>query len=171
MRKYLIVSILLSCMALVSVAASAASKCDAEDMTIADVAAKSKDLSTLVTALKAAGLVDALKKPGPFTVFAPTNDAFAKIPKNEFDALLKPENKEKLKAVLLYHAIKGKVMAADVLKMKSPSMVPTLQGEKIKITHSDMGVMVNKAKVTKADVKASNGVIHVINQVIMPPLK
>ncbi len=172
MRKYVLALAAVSIFSLLANAAGAAkSECEKKAMTIVDVAAANKDFSTLVTALKAAGLVEELKKPGPFTVFAPTNDAFAKIPKKDLDALLKPENKEKLKSVLLYHVISGKVKAADVMKMKSPSMVASLQGEKIKVSHSDAGVMVNQAKVIKADVRASNGVIHVIDQVIMPPNK
>lgn len=128
---------------------------------IVDVAAGNKDFSTLVTAVKAAGLVDTLKGKGPFTVFAPTNEAFAKIPKADLDALLK--DKAKLTAVLTYHVVPAKVMAKDV---KAGDVV-TVNGKSIKIS-TDKGVMVNNAKVIKTDVAASNGVIHAIDTVLMP---
>jgi uncharacterized surface protein with fasciclin (FAS1) repeats len=128
---------------------------------IVDVAAGNKDFSTLVTAVKAAGLVETLKGKGPFTVFAPTNAAFAKIPKADLDALLK--DKAKLTAVLTYHVVPAKVMAADV----KAGDATTVNGKAIKIT-TDKGVMVNNAKVIKTDVAASNGVIHAIDTVLMP---
>lgn len=128
---------------------------------IVDVAAGNKDFSTLVTAVKAAGLVDTLKGKGPFTVFAPTNEAFAKIPKADLDALLK--DKAKLTAVLTYHVVPAKVMAKDV----KAGDAPTVNGKAIKIS-TDKGVMVNNAKVIKTDVAASNGVIHAIDTVLMP---
>ena len=128
---------------------------------IVDVAAGNKDFSTLVTAVKAAGLVDTLKGKGPFTVFAPTNEAFAKIPKADLDALLK--DKAKLTAVLTYHVVPAKVMAKDV----KAGDAPTVNGKAIKIS-TDKGVMVNNAKVIKTDVTASNGVIHAIDTVLMP---
>ncbi len=128
---------------------------------IVDVAAGNKDFSTLVTAVKAAGLVDTLKGKGPFTVFAPTNAAFAKIPKADLDALL--ADKAKLTAVLTYHVVSGKVMAKDV----KAGDVPSVNGKMIKVT-TDKGVMVNDAHVTKTDISASNGVIHAIDTVIMP---
>ena len=128
---------------------------------IVDVAAGNKDFSTLVTAVKAAGLVDTLKGKGPFTVFAPTNEAFAKIPKADLDALLK--DKAKLTAVLTYHVVPAKVMAKDV----NAGDAPTVNGKAIKIT-TDKGVMVNNAKVIKTDIAASNGVIHAIDTVLMP---
>jgi uncharacterized surface protein with fasciclin (FAS1) repeats len=129
--------------------------------TIVDVAAGNKDFSTLVTAVKAAGLVETLSGTGPFTVFAPTNAAFAKIPKADLDALLK--DKAKLTAVLTYHVVSGKVMAKDV----KAGDVKSVNGAMIKVT-TDKGVMVNNAKVIKTDVAASNGVIHAIDTVIMP---
>lgn len=128
---------------------------------IVDVAAGNKDFSTLVTAVKAAGLVDTLKGKGPFTVFAPTNEAFAKIPKADLDALLK--DKAKLTAVLTYHVVPAKVIAKDV----KAGDAPTVNGKAIKIS-TDKGVMVNNAKVIKTDVAASNGVIHAIDTVLMP---
>jgi uncharacterized surface protein with fasciclin (FAS1) repeats len=137
---------------------------------IVDVAAAAPNFKTLVAAVKAAGLVDTLKGEGPFTVFAPTDAAFAKLPKGTVESLLKPENKAKLIAILTYHVVKGKVMAADVMKLKSGSRVPTVEGQSVVIKVSKMGVMVDKAKVIKTDIEASNGVIHVIDTVLMPPM-
>jgi uncharacterized surface protein with fasciclin (FAS1) repeats len=120
--------------------------------------------NTLVAAVKAAGLVDTLKGPGPFTVFAPTDEAFAKLPKGTLEDLLKPENKARLQAILKYHVVPGKYMAADVVKMSS---APTALGQNISI-HTHDGVMVDSAKVTKTDIAVKNGVIHVIDSVILP---
>ena len=131
----------------------------AKDLVDTAVAAGSFD--TLATALGAAGLVDTLKGKGPFTVFAPTDEAFAKIPKADLDALLK--DKAKLTAVLTYHVVPGKVMAKDV----KAGQVKTVQGSSITVTTA-VGVMVDKAKVVKTDIAADNGVIHVIDTVIMP---
>ena len=128
---------------------------------IVDTAVAAGNLKTLATALTAAGLVDTLKGKGPFTVFAPTDAAFAKIPKADLDALLK--DKAKLTAVLTYHVVPGKVMAADVKAGK----VKTVQGSELTISTTG-GVMVDKAKVTTTDIVANNGVIHVIDSVIMP---
>ena len=128
---------------------------------IVDTAVGAGSFKTLATALGAAGLVDTLKGKGPFTVFAPTDEAFAKIPKADLDALLK--DKAKLTAVLTYHVLAGKVMAADVKAGK----VKTVQGSEITISTSS-GVTVNNAKVIKTDIVADNGVIHVIDTVIMP---
>jgi uncharacterized surface protein with fasciclin (FAS1) repeats len=128
---------------------------------IVDTAVAAGDFKTLATALGAAGLVDTLKGKGPFTVFAPTDEAFAKIPKADLDALLK--DKAKLSAVLTYHVVAGKVMAADVKAGK----VKTVQGSDLTVATSG-GVMVDKAKVVKTDIVADNGVIHVIDTVIMP---
>ena len=128
---------------------------------IVDTAVAAGNFGTLATALKAAGLVDTLKGKGPFTVFAPTDAAFAKIPKADLDALLK--DKAKLTAVLTYHVGPGKVMAADV----KAGSVKTVQGSNLTVSTS-MGVMVDQAKVTATDIVADNGVIHVIDSVIMP---
>jgi uncharacterized surface protein with fasciclin (FAS1) repeats len=128
---------------------------------IVDTAVAAGNFKTLATALGAAGLVDTLKGKGPFTVFAPTDEAFAKIPKADLDALLK--DKAKLSAVLTYHVVAGKVMAADVKAGK----VKTVQGSDLTVATSG-GVMVDKAKVVKTDIVADNGVIHVIDTVIMP---
>jgi uncharacterized surface protein with fasciclin (FAS1) repeats len=134
---------------------------------IVDVAAGNPQFSTLVAAVKAAGLVDTLKGPGPFTVFAPTNAAFAKLPKGTVESLLKPENKAKLVAILTYHVVPGRVMAADVLKLRNNTPVKSVQGATIRVRNKP-GVMVNNARVIKTDVAADNGVIHVIDTVIMP---
>lgn len=129
---------------------------------IVDIAASSDDFETLVTALKAAGLVETLQGDGPFTVFAPTDDAFAKLPEGTVEALL--EDKEKLTAILTYHVVPGKVTAKDVMKLSSAK---TVQGQEVSIDTSH-GVQVNSSTVIKPDVMASNGVIHVIDTVLMP---
>ena len=118
-----------------------------------------------ITAVKAAGLVETLKGKGPFTVFAPTDEAFAKIPAATLKELLKPENKEKLAGILTYHVVSGKVMAKDVVEMTSASMV---NGQKAKIKVVDGKVMIDSAQVIKTDIECGNGVIHVIDTVIMP---
>ena len=127
--------------------------------------AVSAHFSALVTAVKAAGPVDVLKGPGPFTVFAPTDEAFAKLPAGTLENLLKPENKEKLKSILNYHVVSGKVTATDVMHLDSAK---TVGGQSVKITAGPGGVMVNDAHVTKTDIAASNGVIHVIDTVLLP---
>jgi uncharacterized surface protein with fasciclin (FAS1) repeats len=131
---------------------------------IVDTAVAGK-FNTLVAAVKAAGLVDTLKGPGPFTVFAPTDEAFAKLPAGTLESLLKPENKSKLQSILTYHVVPGKVMAQDVVKLNSAK---TAEGRSIAIKTMNGGVMVNNAHVTKTDIAASNGVIHVIDTVILP---
>ncbi len=133
--------------------------------TIVDIAAGNEDFSTLVAAVKAAGLVETLSSKGPFTVFAPTNDAFNKLPKGTVESLLKPENKDKLISILKYHVVSGKVMAADVVKLDEAK---TVQGQSVKISTGSDGVTVNKSKVVKTDIEASNGVIHVIDSVLLP---
>jgi len=134
---------------------------------IVDTAAGAPNFKTLVAAVKAAGLVDALKGDGPFTVFAPTDAAFAKLPKGTVESLLKPENKDKLVKILTYHVVPGKVLAADVVKLKNGTAVKTLQGQSIKVTNKH-GVKVDKSKVIKTDILCSNGVIHVIDTVLLP---
>ncbi len=131
---------------------------------IVDTAASLDAFSTLVAAVKAGGLVETLKGDGPFTVFAPTNDAFAALPEGTLDSLLKPENKEKLVSILTYHVVPAKVMAADV----SPGEVATVNGQKFTVKVEDGKVMVDNATVVKTDVECSNGVIHVIDAVILP---
>jgi uncharacterized surface protein with fasciclin (FAS1) repeats len=135
---------------------------NSKQQTIAQLAVANPDLSTLVTALKKADLVDTLNSKGPFTVFAPTNSAFNKIPDAKLQALL--NNPKKLKQVLLYHVVSGKV-TSDMIK---PGHVKTVQGKSVNIRVSHGNVYVNRAKVVKADVMASNGVIHVINTVLIP---
>lgn len=137
----------------------------AQDKTIVEIAAGNADFSTLVSLVKAAGLAETLSGPGPFTVFAPTNAAFAKVPKPVLDKLGK--NPESLKAVLTYHVVAGKVMAADVVKLKSGTKVKTVNGASITVG-TKHGVTVDKAKVIKTDIVGSNGVIHVIDSVILP---
>ncbi len=132
--------------------------------TIVDVAAANPDFSTLVAAVKAAGLVETLSSKGPFTVFAPTNAAFAKLPVGTVESLLLPENKDKLTAILTYHVVSGKVLAADVVKLKSAK---TVNGKSVTI-NTTKGVKVNNANVTATDIKTSNGVIHVIDTVLIP---
>ena len=133
---------------------------------IVGIAASDKNFSTLVTALTAAGLVKTLQGKGPFTVFAPTNAAFAKIPKATLTALLK--NKAELTKVLTYHVVSGKVMGADAMTMNG-KMAKTVEGSELKISVMGKVLEINDAKVTKADIIASNGVIHVIDTVLMPP--
>jgi uncharacterized surface protein with fasciclin (FAS1) repeats len=131
---------------------------------IVDTAIAAGQFKTLVKLVQEADLVDALRGEGPFTVFAPTDEAFAKLPKSQVDALLK--DKEALRRVLLYHVVQGKVMASDVTKMRSAK---TLQGQNINIRVRNNTVQINNAKVVKADIVCSNGVIHVIDKVILPP--
>ena len=131
---------------------------------IVDTAASAGMFNTLVAAVKAAGLVDTLKGDGPFTVFAPTDEAFAKLPAGTVESLLKPENKDKLVQILTYHVVAGKVTAKDVVKLKEAM---TVQGGKVKINAKN-GVRINNSNVIKADVMTTNGVIHVIDTVLLP---
>lgn len=133
---------------------------------IVDTAVKAGSFKTLVAAVKAAGLVDTLKGPGPFTVFAPTDAAFKKLPAGTVATLLKPENKAKLAAILTYHVVPGRVKAADLAGKRLS--VATVQGQKVKIDGRN-GVKVNGAKVVKADIVTDNGIIHVIDSVLLPP--
>jgi uncharacterized surface protein with fasciclin (FAS1) repeats len=128
------------------------------------IASGNEDFSTLVAAIKAAGLVETLQGEGPFTVFAPTNEAFAKLPEGTVESLLKPENKEKLVSILTYHVVSGKVMAADV----AAGDVATVNGEKATIAIADGKVSIDEAAIVTTDIEASNGVIHVIDTVILP---
>ena len=142
-----------------TVGASAASAAD-----IVETAAAG-NFNTLVAAIKAAGLVDTLKGPGPFTVFAPTDEAFAKLPPGTLETLLKPENKAKLQSILTYHVVAGRVMAQDVMKLTSAK---TVEGQSVMIKTMNGSVMVGGAHVIKTDIMASNGVIHVIDEVMLP---
>ncbi len=164
-------------LALVASGTAFAGKCNSQsqDQTVALAAAKPKDIvdtavgagsfKTLAAALQAAGLVDTLKGKGPFTVFAPTDDAFAKLPEGTVESLLKPENKAKLTSILTYHVVAGNVMAKDVVKLKSAK---TVQGSEVSIAVEDGKVKVDDATVMKTDIECSNGVIHVIDSVIIP---
>jgi uncharacterized surface protein with fasciclin (FAS1) repeats len=158
-----------------SIAAAVASQAMAAPMKaserdIVDTAVSAKNFTTLVAAIKAADLVSTLKGTGPFTVFAPTDAAFRKLEKSKpgtIAFLLKPENKEKLAAILTYHVVSGKVMASDVMKLADGTEVKTVNGQSLTI-HNKHGVKVNNAKVIKADIVCSNGVIHVIDTVLIP---
>jgi len=132
---------------------------------IVDTAVSAGQFNTLVAAVQAAGLVDTLKGEGPFTVFAPTDEAFAKLPEGTVDNLLKPENKDQLVAVLTYHVVPGKVMSGDIAG--KTMQVETVQGSKLSVDATD-GVKVDNANVVAPDVEASNGVIHVIDAVVLP---
>ncbi|MGK0184976.1 MAG: putative surface protein with fasciclin (FAS1) repeats [Verrucomicrobiales bacterium] len=136
----------------------------ASEQTVVEIAAGNDSFKTLVAAVKAAGLAETLSGDGPFTVFAPTDEAFAKLPKGTLESLLKPEAKEKLAAILTYHVVAGKVMAADV----KPGKVKTVNGKEFEIKVKDGTVMVDGAKVVKTDIVGKNGVIHVIDAVILP---
>ena len=135
------------------------------DKDIVEIAASAGSFNTLVTAVKAAGLVDTLKGNGPFTVFAPTDEAFAKLPAGTVENLLKPENKDKLTAVLTYHVVPGRVTAGEVVNLSSAK---TVNGRALRINTKDGKVMVDNARVTATDIMASNGVIHVIDSVVLP---
>jgi len=145
---------------LISSLATAAPKKD-----IVDTAVGAGSFKTLVAAVKAAGLVDTLKGKGPFTVCAPTDEAFAKLPKGTVESLLKPENKQKLVSILTYHVVPGKVKAKKAAKLDSAK---TVNGAEITIKPSGKTLMINKSKVVKADIKTSNGIIHVIDAVLIP---
>ena len=132
---------------------------------IVDTAVSSGSFTTLVAALKAADLVDTLKGSGPFTVFAPTDEAFAKLPEGTLADLLMPQNKDKLTAILTYHVVPGRVMAADVVKLESAK---TVNGKNVSIASDANGVRINTSHVVKTDIVTSNGVIHVIDEVIIP---
>lgn len=135
---------------------------------IVDTAVSAGQFKTLAAALKAADLVDALKGDGPFTVFAPTDAAFEQLPEGTVESLLKPENKDKLTAILTYHVVKGKIDAEAALEA---GKAKTLNGKMVRIRETKKGAQVNKAKIVKTDIIASNGIIHVIDTVLLPPEK
>ncbi len=162
MKKVFTASLLTFLLA-VSVSAGTTTKKD-----IVDTAVAAGQFNTLAKALQAAGLVDTLKGKGPFTVFAPTDAAFAKLPAGTVEDLLKPENKQKLVSILTYHVVPGDVTAAKVVKLNSAK---TVNGEDVKISTHGSNVMVNNANVVKADIACSNGVIHVIDTVLLPDTK
>jgi uncharacterized surface protein with fasciclin (FAS1) repeats len=155
----------MAAMLVICTIAVAAPKDNTGNQDIVDTAVEAGSFQTLAKALQAADLVDTLKGPGPFTVFAPTDEAFAKLPAGTLDDLLKPENKDKLRAILAYHVVAGKVPSAKVVTLSSAK---TVNGQEVKITATGGNVMVNNAHVVKADIPASNGVIHVIDAVILP---
>jgi uncharacterized surface protein with fasciclin (FAS1) repeats len=164
--KFEIVTIAAAAALALGIAASSTAR--AADKDIIDTAVAAGDFKTLAAAVTAAGLVETLKGEGPFTVFAPTDAAFAKLPAGTVEDLLKPENKDQLTAVLTYHVVPGKVMAADVVKLTEAK---TVNGAMVAVKVEGDKVMINDATVTGADVAASNGVIHVIDTVILPPSK
>jgi uncharacterized surface protein with fasciclin (FAS1) repeats len=155
-------SVVSATIAALALSVSLASAEDAEQKDIIEIAVANGSFTTLVKAVQAAGLVDTLKGKGPFTLFAPTDEAFAKLPAGTLDSLLK--DKAKLTAILTYHVVPGRVMAADVVKL---SYAKTVEGQDVKIDTKD-GVHINGAKVVKTDIEASNGVIHVIDTVLIP---
>ncbi|MGE3780054.1 MAG: fasciclin domain-containing protein [Pirellulaceae bacterium] len=138
----------------------------AAEKDIVSTAVAAGSFKTLAAALTAANLVDALKGPGPFTVFAPTDEAFAKLPAGTVETLLKPENRDKLIGILKYHVVSGRVRSTEALAAREAA---TLQGGKLKISASEGKARVNDANLVKTDIEASNGVIHVIDQVLLPP--
>ena len=160
-----VTSIVMAAALVLSLAIGAYAGPKAASQDIVDTAVAAGSFKTLAAALQAAGLVDTLKGKGPFTVFAPTDEAFAKLPPGTVEDLLKPENKEKLVAILTYHVVPGKVLASQVTKMNS---VKTLNGQSLAIIVNDGTVRVDNAKVIKADILCSNGVIHVIDSVMLP---
>lgn len=163
MLKTFAIGTMAAVMMTVAAAGSRAASADPKD--IVDTAVAAGSFTTLAKALAAADLVDTLKGSGPFTVFAPTDAAFAKLPAGTVESLLKPENKKKLQRILTYHVVAGKVTAADVVKLQSAKAV---SGDTITIKTQGGGVQVDNAQVVKTDIAASNGVIHVIDAVILP---
>ena len=159
--KFRLTALMAGALAMASVAPAAEATKGAD---IVDTA-MAGGFTTLVAAVKAAGLVDTLKGAGPFTVFAPTDAAFAKLPAGTVESLLKPENKARLQAILTYHVVAGQVMAEEVVKLHSAK---TVEGQEVSIKTANGGVMVNNANVTKTDIMTSNGVIHVIDTVLLP---
>jgi uncharacterized surface protein with fasciclin (FAS1) repeats len=153
-------------LALIAIAAAVVPARAQQPKDIVDTAVAAGSFTTLAKALTAADLVATLKGPGPFTVFAPTDEAFAKLPPGTLDKLLKPENKAMLRQVLTYHVVPGKVLAADVVKLSSAKAV---SGDTLLIKVSGGTVMVDKSRVVKTDIAATNGVIHVIDAVLLPP--
>ncbi len=156
---------LIAGMLAISAAAAAGPKNSAGSKDIVDTAIAAGSFQTLAKALQAADLVQTLKGPGPFTVFAPTDEAFAKLPAGTLENLLKPENKEKLRAILTYHVIADELPSS---KVSAISSAKTVNGQEVKITTMGGKVMINNAQVVKADIPASNGVIHVIDSVVLP---
>ena len=159
---------MLACLVAVSTASFAEAGCGTCDKTIVENASKLDGFKTLVAAVKAAGLVDTLSGKGPYTVFAPTDEAFKKLPEGTLENLLKPENKDQLIGILKYHVVPGAVMAKDVVGLKEAK---SASGKKLRVKVVDGKVKINQANVVKTDVKSSNGVIHVVDRVILPKSK
>jgi uncharacterized surface protein with fasciclin (FAS1) repeats len=166
--KTMIKSVTVVGVALGIVLAAGTARAEGDTKDIVDTAVAAGSFTTLAKALEAAGLVDTLKGKGPFTVFAPTDEAFAKLPAGTVEELLKPENKAKLTAILTYHVVPGKVMASDVTRLASAK---TVNGASLPIAVHDGAVMVGSAHVVKTDIGTANGVIHVIDSVLLPPAK
>jgi uncharacterized surface protein with fasciclin (FAS1) repeats len=166
MKRFSIASVLCLSLGLFNVSTTSLAAEDKPAPDIVDTAVAAGKFKTLVTAVKAAELVETLKGKGPFTVFAPTDEAFAKVPKETLEALLK--DKKALAGVLTYHVVSGKVLAADVVKLESAK---TVQGQDVKIVTKDGKVTINGANVIKTDIICENGVIHIIDAVILPPSK
>jgi uncharacterized surface protein with fasciclin (FAS1) repeats len=153
------------CLGLIGTVANAGHHGEMEEKDIVDTAVGAGKFTTLAAALEAADLISTLKGEGPFTVFAPTDEAFAKLPEGTVENLLKPENRDQLTAILTYHVVAGEVYAADVVKLQAAT---TVNGSDITIAANDNGVRIDNANVIKTDIGASNGVIHVIDTVILP---
>ncbi|MEM6979562.1 MAG: fasciclin domain-containing protein [Planctomycetota bacterium] len=164
MRKFgIVVAVALMVSSMATTVAKAG--CGTCDKTVVEAAVAADGFNTLVAAVKAAGLVETLSGSGPFTVFAPTDEAFAKLPEGTIASLLKPENKDQLVKILTYHVVPGKVMAKDVVSLTEAT---TVQGSKVDIEVKDGSVMIDNAKVVKTDINCKNGVIHVLDTVILP---
>jgi uncharacterized surface protein with fasciclin (FAS1) repeats len=165
--KALIIAVLFGTL-LITNNSYAAEGLEEKDGDIVDVAVSTKFLSTLVEAVKAGDLVGTLKGDGPYTVFAPTNEAFAALPEGTLEALLMPKNRDKLVEILTYHVVAGKVLSSD---LSDGMKAKTVEGSDITVHVSDSGVKINEANVSAADIMASNGVVHVIDRVIIPPME
>jgi uncharacterized surface protein with fasciclin (FAS1) repeats len=163
--KFELANLAFAAVATLGMVAGGATVAHAAEQDIVDTAVAAGQFKTLAAALGGAGLVSTLKGTGPFTVFAPTDAAFAKLPAGTVENLLKPENKDKLTAILTYHVVPGRVMAADVGKVQEAK---TVNGKMLMVSTKGGGVMINDAKVTATDITATNGVIHVIDSVILP---
>jgi len=163
--KFRVASSIVAAVACVGIARVATAVNATADKTVVEIAAGDPSFSTLVAAVKAAGLAETLSGSGPFTVFAPTNEAFAKLPAGTVESLLKPENKEKLVGILTYHVVPGTVKAADVVKLTEAK---TVNGKAAKVAVKDGEVMIDGAKVVRTDIVGKNGVVHVIDAVILP---
>lgn len=166
MRLFKTIAIMLVLMWVSAVMVSAAAPCPGDMM---DTLSSKKELSTTAKMVRAAGLEDELRAPGPMTLFAPTNKAWSKIPNDVLCTLLKPENRDKLRCILTYHLLKCKLASCDMLKLDCPTQFTTIQGGKATISHKGKTMMVGCAKIVKADICTTNGLIHEIDTVLIPP--